>query len=452
MILPPEFSWVDTSDAQFTAAISECVHGTENIVLNAPAGSGKSLLIKIVASMVKNCIVLSPTGLTALNLCCDGVVAKTPHSSLLFPPYEIIPPDTTITRSMLNQYKAAKAIIIDEISMVSNHMLDAILDKVARIRQGTIPRLILVGDLMQLPPVVPMSTAAISDFYAREYGCRVMFFSSKWYKQLSWKTMTMYHVYRQRDPELKKHLIEIGYNEHTNETLDYFNQRVMSKSEFLAKHPIHVHLALTNSIVNKINADYTAKFPGTAIQYKATFSDWRGPKPNDDVVSLKKGIQVMCTMNRYEPEYNYRNGTVGIVTSLSPGSVTIELPDGATTKVTKTMIPQYEPTTDSSGNVKYVAHGFFCQIDCKPMRALTIHKAQGRSFDAAYLQLVPFSSPGLLYVALSRVTSLDGLGLSRPLTMRDCVYNQESFDYLEFGDADEAVPEKDPDGLLDGEE
>jgi hypothetical protein len=446
LTLPKEFSFVDLSDKAFESVLEECVNGDDNLVIQSPAGAGKSLMIRVVASMIKNCVVLSPTGLTALNLCCDGVKAFTPHSFFCLPPVAIIPTGgqhSYIPRKNVDVIKSASTIIIDEISMVGNQMLDVILSKILTVRND-LPRILLFGDLMQLPPVVDMRNEITRDYYAKNYDNKLMFFHSKHYKELDFRTMSLHKVYRQADPELKKRLIEVGYNEFDQSTLDYFNQRVMPLTKFDTTHPLNVRLAPTNAIVNAANAEYIKNHPGKSRTYKAESYNWKGLTPNDESVTLKVGIQVMCVVNNYDlgdKGCNYRNGTIGVVRELHPEYVVIETTDGSSTRVVQSTVAQYEAVVNSVGLIDYKVTGHFRQIGCKPMRAMTIHKSQGKQFDNAYIQLTGYTSPGLLYVALSRVMTLDGIGLSRPLKLADLVYNQESFEFLEFGGVEEQEEE-----------
>jgi hypothetical protein len=291
-----------------------------------------------------------------------------------------------------------------------------------------------------------MSNSIVFDYYKKEYDSKVMFFNSKSFKSLNFRVLSMYKVYRQQDEELKNRLIEVGYNEHTEETLDYFNQRVMSINKFEADHSQFIRLAPTNAIVNKINSDYISNFVGKSQVYKCASRNWKGQKPNDEEVTLKEGIQVMCGMNHYEADSDYRNGTIGVITELHPGWVQIQMQNGKKTNVVRSTVHQYEMSVNSSGDIDYTITGYFDQIDCKPMKACTIHKGQGRQFDSAYVQLNGWITPGLIYVALSRVKSYEGLGLSRKLTLRDIQANDESFQFLEFGFPEEVVEEKPDDG------
>jgi ATP-dependent exoDNAse (exonuclease V) alpha subunit len=440
MKLPSQFDFVDTEDPIFSLVLDQLLGAQEHTLIQGAAGTGKSLLIKILASVKSGCVVLSTTGITALNLCTDDVKATTIHSFFLLPPVDIIPEDTTVSQKIIQNIQKAQVIVIDEVSMMSSQLFDAIVKKVVRLRkrgQG-LPRFILFGDIMQLPPVVNLSNQHVRDFYEREYEGNVMFFNSKWFKTMGFKTLTLRRIYRQADPEYKQRLIEIGFNEATEDTLSYFNERKTTIQEYERDHPYYIKLSPTNNVVNNINAKYVSSFPGKPQAYTAKKFDWKGSTPNDETVILKPGIQVICLRNSCNGEdEDYRNGSLGVVKSTDSDGATVELMSGKTTRVGIHTQYQYVAELDGvTGDVRYVPRGQFTQIDCKPCKALTIHKAQGKSIDAVYLQLGGWSPEGLIYVALSRTPTIGGLGLSRELRFSDIKVNMESWKFLQEGDVE----------------
>ena len=110
---------------------------------------------------------LAPTGLAAVN-----VGGQTIHSFFGFPPRLIRPDDIRRSRNGRLMRKL-KAIIIDEVSMVRSDLMWAI-DQSLRMNRGR-PReafggvrLILFGDLHQLPPVV--QGAEVAEHLESAYG------------------------------------------------------------------------------------------------------------------------------------------------------------------------------------------------------------------------------------------------------------------------------------------
>jgi len=78
--LPKEYQWVDLSNLQFSQALELSLNSDRNLMIQGRAGSGKSLLIKMISSIKKNVVVLSTTGITAVELSSEKIAAKTIHS------------------------------------------------------------------------------------------------------------------------------------------------------------------------------------------------------------------------------------------------------------------------------------------------------------------------------------------------------------------------------------
>jgi len=325
----------------------------------------------------------------------------------------------------------AEVIIIDEVSMMSNNLFDFVCEKILRHRRGKeIPRIILFGDVLQLPPVIDLKNDLVAAYFKEKYDNKFMFFNSEWYKDLNFKLLHLRKSYRQDEQDFAEKLFQVGYRDHSEETLDYFNQRVMSLAQFEKLHKNYIYMSPTNAVVDKINNDYMKTLTGKKITYKASMSANfpKDKKPNNDIVDIRIGAQVMCLVNNYERKYV--NGTIGEVIEVEPEFLTIEH-DGENKKVEKTTFNIYDMVIDSSGNIDKKSIGWYKQIDAKVCRAVTIHKMQGRTLDSGYISLQNWIPPGIIYVALSRLRTLNGLGLSRPLKEEDIKLNTEAFDFLE---------------------
>jgi ATP-dependent exoDNAse (exonuclease V) alpha subunit len=438
--IPDEFSFVDFSNNQFNKAFEQIFLSTTDLFIQGRAGAGKSLLIKMASQMLKQTIVLSTTGVTAMALTNDNITAHTIHSFMQIAPAEILDNNTFSifgkTRELL---KRASCIIIDEASMMSNHLFDHMCEKILSIR-NELPRFILFGDVMQLPPVIGTDNKIVKDFYHNRYNDKFMFFNSMWFKQLGFKTIMLRKSFRQDNADLADMLFQVGYNDHSQETLDYFNSRVMSINKYEQDHDEFMYLSPVNTSVNKINNDYIQTVSGKERLYIAEISKtWPKKKivPDKEVL-IKEGAQIMCTMNHY-PEYNhgdnfhYRNGQIGVAEEVRNDEVVANI-EGNRVIIGRTIVHSNELALDSHNNIISRSNGWYRQIDCKIAKAITVHKSQGKTLKNAYFVPGGWLPQGLVYVALSRITSLEGLGISRPLTMDDIKVNQEAFDFLEAGE------------------
>jgi ATP-dependent exoDNAse (exonuclease V) alpha subunit len=408
------------------------MNSDRNIAIQAPAGCGKSTIIKMLAKLLPNTMIISTTGVSALELSTEEIATRTMHSFLNVPKTEA--PDEASLRFIASKnYELLNKIdhlIIDEVSMMSSIMFDYICNKmILKRRNHQLPRLILVGDVMQLPPVLndtPIITAIL-----KKYNGKKMFMNSEWFPKINASIQTMYRFYRQSDPELAFNVLKIAYGDHTQATLDYFNQQVIPRQTFEAQNRNYLFLTTTNDMVNKVNNKYLSTLNGEEMKYEAQMSSGfpSDKKPNEDVVTIRVGAQIMCLTNNYQQKY--MNGSIGEVVEVHPDYL-VMLHEGVRKTVNRTRFDIFETQLDSNGKVVNNKVGWYQQIDCKLCKATTIHKAQGKTLDRVYVSLsqrwVPAS---LAYVALSRVRNLKDLGLLRPLVDADVVVNQEAFDFLQ---------------------
>jgi ATP-dependent exoDNAse (exonuclease V) alpha subunit len=311
-------------------------------------------------------------------------------------------------------------------------------DKIIAITKK-LPRMILFGDVMQLPPVVASDNKAIIKFYNDNYNGKFMFFNSFWFRDTEFKTIMLRKSFRQDSEDLAEMLFQVGYNDHSQDTLDYFNSKVMSIQKYEQTHPEFMYLSPVNASVNKINNEYLATLSGKEMWYNAEISSaWPKSKiiPDKEIL-IKEGAQIMCTSNHYNDHYDdenvqYRNGQIGIAEELHKEYIIANI-DNKRIKIGRTTINNNELYLDKHNCIATKNKGWYRQIDCKIAKAVTVHKSQGKTIQNVYFIPGNWLPQGLVYVALSRITTLEGLGLSRPLTMRDIQVNREAFDFLELG-------------------
>lgn len=388
------------------------------VFITGRAGTGKSTLLKTFrdeSSLV--CPILAPTGVAALN-----VGGETIHRFFHFAPGMNIRDARRRGLSRKDEpiWRSIDGFVIDEISMVRADLLDN-MDMFLRSALGTPApfggkRIIAIGDLAQLPPVVArLEREAFAQAYETPY-----FFSSQAVQEIvrtqGFKWQELETVYRQTDQEFIRLLNAIRDRNTTNDDLQKLNARVeqLSKKEQRAHDII---LTTTNEQADKINESHLSSLRGEPRSYDARVVGEFKEKdaPTDTRLTLKKGARVMCIAN--DSAGAYVNGSLGTVAELTESGVVVDL-DNDTQVVldTHTWAVFQTRFDDESKSLLQEKIGSFEQIPLRLAWAITIHKSQGKTFDRLVLDLERGAfAHGQVYVALSRSRSLQGITLTQPI-------------------------------------
>lgn len=406
-----------------------------HLFLTGKAGTGKTTFLRrLREELPKRMVVLAPTGIAAINA--RGV---TIHSffQLSFAPFV---PGTSYAGQ--NNYKMSKQkikliqsldlLVIDEISMVSADLLDAVDASLRRWRQSSQPfggvQLLLIGDLQQLAPVVKDDEWQM----LRQYYETPFFFSSHALQETSYVTVELTKVYRQQDEDFLSLLNSVREGRADKDVLNRLNTRYISNFR-PAKEDGYVQLVTHNYQAQQINERKLSELSGTPMHFQAVVSG-KFPEmsfPTDFSLTLKVGAQVMFVKN--DLEKRYFNGMIGEVTGITEKGFSVR-PNGLASSIE--VAPEEWTNTrygldEKTKEIKEIVEGTFRQYPVKLAWAITIHKSQGLTFERVMINASGAFAHGQTYVALSRCKTLEGIVLTSPIPEKAIIIDRSVARYSE---------------------
>ena len=158
-------------------------------------------------------------------------------------------------------------------------------------------------------------------------------------------------------------------------------------------------------------------------------------------LALRPGARVMTLAN--DPDGLWANGTLGTLEGFDSDDVAVvRLDSGVEVSIGRHRWPMVRNRL-VDGRVEPVEVGTYIQLPLRPAWAVTIHKSQGRTLDRIRLELPawPLLADGQAYVALSRVRTLEGLSLNRPLAAADIHASRDAVAFMARCRAGLPVPE-----------
>ena len=435
---------LDTNNKEFQDALQLITHTRQSVFLTGKAGTGKSTFLKYICNHTKKkYVVLAPTGIAAINA--GGV---TLHSFFKLPLRPMLPDDPDLSLShgrIFEFFKYPKEkrkiiaevdlIIIDEISMVRADIIDCV-DRILRVYSGNMrlpfggKKLLFVGDVFQLEPVVPSDQKEIlSLFYASPF-----FFSARVFKDINLVPIELQKVYRQTDSVFINILDRIRNNAARKQELDTLNGRYFPSFE-PQNEDMYITLATRRDQVDFINEKKLAELPGEEY---VSVGKIEGDFPESSLptqlnLSIKEQAQVIFIDNDYERRWV--NGTIGMVSGIDEnGNVYVLLESGVEHLVEPTSWRNYKyKYNEKEKRIEEEIVGTFEQLPIRLAWAITVHKSQGLTFSRVVVDLTGgVFAGGQTYVALSRCTSLEGLVLKSKISSRDIFIRKEIVEFSQI--------------------
>ena len=391
-----------------------------NVFLTGAAGSGKTYLLNQYIAYLKQHSV--SVGITAsTGIAATHMGGTTIHSWTGMGIKDEITQQDLVDLAKRNylwqRFKNTKVLIIDEISMLHSHRLDMV-DVICRMFKSAGDafgdmQVIMCGDFFQLPPVTktprPMPSAMSDTLFddkpkPQNDGFNDFVVNSDVWKNMRLKVCYLEEQYRQDDRAYLRVLNDIRNGEVDEMTVEYLSERLDKEPEGYSR---PTRLFTHNADVDAINLKHLQELEGEEQEYPMS---WRGSF--NIVESLKKsclapenlvlkvGAQVMFVKNNYEA--GYVNGTIGEVIAFKDNLPVVRTFEGN------------EITVNQAGwevKEENIEKAAISQLPLRLAWAITVHKSQGMSLDAAEVDLSRSFVPGMGYVALSRVRSLQGLKL-----------------------------------------
>lgn len=417
----------------FLGAAARFINTTSShIFLTGKAGTGKTTFLKNIGNIThKNYIVVAPTGIAALNA--GGV---TIHSQFLLPPATFLPDrslpeDFTEGGRVLNQDVLARKhplnsvrkkvlrsidlLVIDEVSMLRADLLDAIDYRMKAARRNFLQsfggvQVLFIGDLFQLPPVVKNEEQNLLGRYYKS----AWFYEAKALQNDPLVYIELDKIFRQHDQEFIDILNNLRNNTVTPDDIETLNRQYKTEAEINTLSEV-ITLTTHNYKADELNQRALRNLPTPLHAFEAHIE---GDFPESmypvlPELELKEGAQIMFIRNDTTEKKKYFNGKLATVKKISDDGITVVMAGNQ---------EEYELETVSWENKRYTVDaetqdlteeviGSFEQYPVKLAWAITVHKSQGLTFDKAIIDVGSAFADGQVYVALSRLRSLEGLVL-----------------------------------------
>ncbi|MDR0826208.1 MAG: AAA family ATPase [Mycoplasmataceae bacterium] len=392
---------------QFLQLLDDITKKKQSLFITGPAGVGKTHLLTAIYNSLKargeKIVLTSTTGISALNLggiTIHKLMGLQNHSDM---GYIGFMKSSFLFRGISMRMTKVDYIIIDEVSMLRADTFELINEILKQVTQSNKPFggkvMIFTGDFYQIPPVVK----------SWEKKQNQWLFTSPSWLAAKIKTIHLTDVYRQEDKNFVAFLNDIRtgkWNPKTAKVLEQCVGRKIPKDTTV--------FFSTNEECDEFNMKRLKDIDGKMYTFEAEIKGKRNHKYKHDkeaivrdciakvTLSLKVGAKVIAICN--DPKGRFMNGSVGYVTACDEKNYIVSVKFEGCNDVLKLRRHQWARLGfDGRPKAK------FKQVPLLPAYALTIHKSQGMTLDAAVIDCKNIFACGQLYVALSRVRNLENL-------------------------------------------
>ncbi len=381
-------------------ALAVMLAGNSVFLTGAP-GSGKTYtlnaFVKKAANKGKRVAVTASTGIAATHI--GGMTIHSWSGLGIRDQLDKRDLEWLTANARLNKrYNGTDILVVDEVSMLHGKRLDMVNEACKLLRKSEQPfgglQVILVGDLFQLPPV--NREAETLDF---------AHMSQAW-AELSPKICYLREQHRQAGDELLDLLEAMRRNDLTDWHTEILQSRLGKRPDAtlpvtrLYAHNVDVE-TINDRHLSALTSDsktFTMQTKGAAAKVDQLSRSVLAPP----VLELKVGAEVMFVANNFP--LGFVNGSRGTVLEFRDGLPLVKLTRGGR----KIKVEPHSWTLQEDGRVRAEV----IQLPLRLAWAITIHKSQGMSLDAAEMDLSKTFTPGMGYVALSRVRDLSGVYLA----------------------------------------